>query len=226
MWEWCYAIIATLYVYFVDQCHPYIYPIDFYEIIFILVYIYLACDVQVINSRGGAGMESEPAHHCTIRLEVTRPGHYRHLLWLREQRINHGVMFWSWKTLSTSEESNCHWKERVWGEPFRRKTSLRSTPNMGRCPKQSRSSESSASYMTNTVYLSQRIWSYIRHGYLPRDCYERGLRNGGRWRGLLRQYLTIPHCHQTLSSECHQNTLSIGEHYWKVNLTHHGHTVN
>ena len=39
MWEWCCVITVTLYVYFVDQCHHYIYPLDFYEIIFILVYI-------------------------------------------------------------------------------------------------------------------------------------------------------------------------------------------
>ena len=29
MWEWCCVTAATLYVYFVDQCHPYIFWISF-----------------------------------------------------------------------------------------------------------------------------------------------------------------------------------------------------
>ena len=51
IWEWCCVIIASLYVYFVDQCLPYI----LFEIIFILVYIYTKGQPLVEKKR-----ESQP----------------------------------------------------------------------------------------------------------------------------------------------------------------------
>ena len=167
-------------------------------------------------------MEGEPAHGCAVRLDIAWLGLYWHHLWSGGRGGGGGRMcsaewLW-WQTLFTSGESSCHWKETVWEELFRRKTSLRRTPNRGRCPKHSRSSESSASCMTRySVPTAVPLYSTSYH-HLSRDCYGGGL--GNAW-GLLSQYLTIPHCHQTLSPECHQYTLSIGEHNRQVNLAQH-----
>ena len=53
MWEWCYVITstATLYVYFVDQSHPYI-LISCYNYLFVLANILCTVIIGIIFKEG------------------------------------------------------------------------------------------------------------------------------------------------------------------------------